>query len=138
MTPRPILGSHARRALATACALFAASTTLADAATQAPVVAPAPAPQPPAAPVVSVVDEQISVMAGSSRLLSMPTRVETVVVGQPNVADAKPISPKDVVIVGKACGTTDIVRNMSASPQPKKTENWMTSNSGKCRLGQRL
>jgi pilus assembly protein CpaC len=114
MTPRPILGSHARRALAIACALFAASTTLADAATQAPVVAPAPAPQPPAAPVVSVVDEQISVMAGSSRLLSMPTRVETVVVGQPNVADAKPISPKDVVIVGKACGTTDIVVHLES------------------------
>jgi pilus assembly protein CpaC len=106
MQLRHFLGSHARRALSIACAMSAVSATLADTAT--------PPTPPPPAPVASVVDEHITVLAGSSRLLAMPTRVETVVVGQPNVADAKPISPKDVVIVGKACGTTDIVVHLES------------------------
>lgn len=118
MKPRPFHGSPIRRALPAASALLASAMALADATNATPIpsvsmpAAAQSAPKP--APAATIVDEPVVVTAGSSRLLAMPTRVETVVVAQPAVADAKPISPTDVVIVGKACGTTDIVVHLES------------------------
>ncbi len=125
-SPSSISFTAARAGAAVAALLLAVSagasgeptpTSASGAPTADAAAANAAAPTAPptaAKPTVSTVDEPITVMAGSSRLLAMPTRVETVVVAQPAVADAKPISPKDVVIVGKAVGLTDIVVHLES------------------------
>ena len=107
------------RRLVVACALataLAAQAANDGAETTGTPVMPAQASMPAVsaqsaapAPKSTVIEEPITVMAGTSRLIAMDERIETVVVAQPGVADAKPISAKDVVIVGKAIGQTDIV-----------------------------
>jgi pilus assembly protein CpaC len=86
------------------------------ASTPAPNTAPiATTPTQVTAPTkVTAAIEPLKVMAGASRMITMPARIESVVVAQPNIADAKPVSPKDVVIVGKTVGTSDMVIHLES------------------------
>lgn len=63
---------------------------------------------------VTAVTEPLQIMAGASRLVTMPARIESVVVAQPTIADAKPVSPKDVVIIGKTVGSSDMVIHLES------------------------
>ena len=53
--------------------------------------------------------EDIDVVAGSSTMISMPSRIERVVVSDPAIADARPVSAQEVVLLGRTPGTADIV-----------------------------
>ena len=53
--------------------------------------------------------DHVDVVAGSSTMISMPSRIERVVVTDPAVADARPVSAQDVVILGRSPGVTDVV-----------------------------
>ena len=54
----------------------------------------------------AAVDE---VQVGSSSLMRLAERVELVVVADPDLVDAKAVSPTEVLVVGKRPGTTDVV-----------------------------
>lgn len=91
----------------------------------APASVAAPAPQVPVsrpatdrgasisphatAPGPVVAGEPVSMVAGTSAVLQFPARVQTVVVAQSTVADAKPVSPQEVIVVGRTVGVTDVV-----------------------------
>jgi len=94
----------------------AAPIVAAPAPASAPIIAPSePAQAQASAPnKVTAVPEALKVMAGASRMLTMPARIESVVVAQPTIADAKPVSPKDVVIVGKTVGSSDMVIHLES------------------------
>ena len=53
--------------------------------------------------------EDIDVVAGSSTMISMPSRIERVVVSDPAIADARPVSAQEVVLLGRSPGMADIV-----------------------------
>jgi Flp pilus assembly secretin CpaC len=53
--------------------------------------------------------DDIDVVAGSSTMISMPSRIERVVVSDPAIADARPVSAQEVVLLGRSPGTADIV-----------------------------
>ncbi|MEY2741776.1 MAG: hypothetical protein RIS21_144, partial [Planctomycetota bacterium] len=53
----------------------------------------------------------ISVMqvnVGASIPMTLPGRARTVVVSKPETADAKPIAPDEIMVIGKSPGTTDV------------------------------
>jgi pilus assembly protein CpaC len=70
-----------------------------------------PAPAPSSAAVVTSRDAgaTIEIVVGSSTLVSLPGRVQTVVLAHPTVADAQPVAPREVVLVGREMGTTDVI-----------------------------
>ena len=77
--------------------------------------APAPIPEPTLAPSLPSVDgNPIELTVGSSKVLNLPGRVERVVVVEPGIADTRPVSPDQVVIVGKAPGTTSVVLRLES------------------------
>jgi pilus assembly protein CpaC len=53
--------------------------------------------------------DDIDVVAGSSTMISLPSRIERVVVSDPAIADARPVSAQEVVLLGRSPGTADIV-----------------------------
>lgn len=86
--------------------------------TEAPAPAMAPAPganaaatdAQAAAPAVTKIDGAgIELLVGASHVLDLPGRIERVVVVEPNIADTRPVSPQQVVILAKAPGTTSII-----------------------------
>jgi pilus assembly protein CpaC len=116
-----VLSSAARHVGLCAILMLALSaradtTEPAAAVASAPVTAPsAPAPEQTAAPTrITAVPDALQVMAGASRMITMPARIESVVVAQPNIADAKPVSPRDVVIIGKTVGSSDMVIHLES------------------------
>jgi pilus assembly protein CpaC len=52
---------------------------------------------------------QIEMPVGGSLVISMPQRIESVIIVLSAMADAKPISPTEVVLVARKPGTTDVV-----------------------------
>jgi pilus assembly protein CpaC len=50
-----------------------------------------------------------ALVVGASTLVRLDGRVELVVVADPEVVDAKPVSPGEVLLVGRAHGATDVV-----------------------------
>ena len=72
--------------------------------TAATVAAPAAANEP-----VNGTHEPVSVVMGGSVMIRTPGRVSTVVVAQPAMADARPVSPNEIIVLGKAVGQTDLV-----------------------------
>ncbi|NBX26122.1 MAG: type II and III secretion system protein family protein [Planctomycetes bacterium] len=70
------------------------------------------APEPVAAVVAAAVaatSEPVSLVMGGSLMIKTPGRVGTVVVAHPAVADARPVSPNEIIVLGKAVGQTDLV-----------------------------
>ncbi|MFM7260569.1 MAG: type II and III secretion system protein family protein [bacterium] len=51
----------------------------------------------------------IALVAGSSSLHAMPARIERVIVVDPKIVDANPVSDREVVFIARAAGTTDVV-----------------------------
>ena len=51
----------------------------------------------------------IEMPVGGSLVISMPQRIESVIIVLSAMADAKPISPSEVVLVARKPGTTDVV-----------------------------
>ena len=72
---------------------------------------PRAAPPPSNAAVVTARDTgaPIEIVVGSSTLVNLPGRVQAVVLAHPTVADAQPVSPREVVLVGREMGTTDVI-----------------------------
>ena len=52
---------------------------------------------------------EIEIPIGGSYLVTLPSQVESVVVAVAAVADAKPVSPTEVVLVARAPGASDVV-----------------------------
>jgi pilus assembly protein CpaC len=107
-------------ALAGSLLLMAACPAVAQQDPQPAQAAPAPEAQPPVTPPVpptpvsapslpAIEGKPLELAVGSSRILDVPGRIERVVVVQPDIADTRPVSPDQVVIVGRAPGTTDVV-----------------------------
>lgn len=70
------------------------------------------APAPVEAPLPGDTYEQgepLELIDGGSRVMSFPDRVERVVIVEPTIADSRPVSPRQVVIFGKAPGATSII-----------------------------
>ena len=89
--------------LAAAAALSTINPPSSPAAQSAPV-------QPPAqAAGTAVRGPQIDIPVGGSLVVSMPQRIESVIIVLSAMADAKPISPSEVVLVARKPGTTDVV-----------------------------
>ena len=65
-----------------------------------------PAPQPIAS---QAGRDVVELFAGTSTLETLPDRIERVVVVDPSVVDANPVSETEVVLVGRKAGITDIV-----------------------------
>lgn len=86
-------------------ALLTASAAIAgrDAAA-APASEPQAADTSPSAPVT-----EIEIPLGGSSLVTLPGQVESVIVAVATVADAKPVSPTEVVIVARRPGASDVV-----------------------------
>jgi pilus assembly protein CpaC len=55
------------------------------------------------------VGEAFEVRAGTSILVTVPSRIERVIVTDPAIADAQPISAEEALLLGRSPGTTDIV-----------------------------
>lgn len=53
-------------------------------------------------------DAAISAYVGKSKLIHLGTQVSRVAVGDPNIADFKVVSPTELMLLGKAVGTTNI------------------------------
>jgi len=53
--------------------------------------------------------EPLVIYAGQSRILNTPWAVEQMSVTNPKVADVEPIGPKQVLVLGRTVGTTDLV-----------------------------
>jgi pilus assembly protein CpaC len=51
----------------------------------------------------------ITLPRGSSIVLTQPTPVQRLAIGDPNVADAVAISPREILLTGKAVGTTSLI-----------------------------
>lgn len=75
--------------------------------------APAPAAQAPAARVEPQDShsegEAIELIDEGSRVITFDDRIERVVVVDPEIADSRPVSPRQVVLFGKSPGTTSVV-----------------------------
>ncbi|MGA1267166.1 MAG: type II and III secretion system protein family protein [Phycisphaerales bacterium] len=87
---------------------------LAADAVQAPSTEPAPptaapdvAPAPVAAP--AWVSEPLLLPEGGSTVIRVDGRVQMVAVAQPAIADARPISDREVLVVARAVGSTDLL-----------------------------
>ncbi len=52
---------------------------------------------------------EISLHAGRSQLLVLPSVIDTVAVADPNVVDVKPLSPTQVLVLAKSFGATDVL-----------------------------
>lgn len=50
----------------------------------------------------------MQVNVGASIPMTLPGRARTVVVSKPETADAKPIAPDEIMVIGKSPGTTDV------------------------------
>jgi pilus assembly protein CpaC len=59
----------------------------------------------PGAPVA----DAVSLVMGGSTVVKTQGRVSMVVVAHPTVADARPVSPEEIIVIGKAVGQTDLV-----------------------------
>jgi len=72
---------------------------------------PRPATSPPPDQVATVPNggDPVVLVMGASATVKTPRRVSTVVVAHPGVADARPVSPDEIIVVGKAVGLTDLV-----------------------------
>lgn len=70
--------------------------------------AASPAPPATAGPPQASATE-IEIPLGGSSLVTLPGNVESVVVAVAAVADAKPVSPREIVLVARKTGTSDVV-----------------------------
>ena len=59
-------------------------------------------------------EPEITLLAGGSTLVSTDSRVEMVVVSDPAVADATPVSANEVMLVARAPGLTDILLKLES------------------------
>ena len=75
--------------------------------TDAPVATASASSPVAAAPQPTPVEIEIPI--GGSSLVTLPSQVESVVVAVAAVADAKPVSPTEVVLVARAPGASDVV-----------------------------
>ena len=73
----------------------------------APTPAPAPTTAPTAAP--AWVTETLLLPEGGSTVLRLDGRVEMVALAQPAIADARPISDREILVVARAVGATDLL-----------------------------
>jgi len=94
---------------------------------------PRAAPPPSNAAVVTARDAgaPIEIVVGSSTLVNLPGRVQAVVLAHPTVADAQPVSPREVVLVGREMGTTDVIFRLESGESVVRScaSAWMTWNS---------
>ena len=115
--PAPAPAPEAAPAPAPAAASSAAPAPAPTPAANAPSVRQppaAPADPPAAAPSPAPIDshsegETIVLVDEGSTVITFEDRVERVVVVDPTVADSRPVSPRQVVLFGKAPGTTSVV-----------------------------
>jgi pilus assembly protein CpaC len=73
----------------------------------APTPASAPATSPNAAPAWAT--ETLLLPEGGSTVLRLDGRVEMVALAQPAIADARPISDREILVVARAVGATDLL-----------------------------
>jgi pilus assembly protein CpaC len=79
---------------------FALAAALALAPLSAPVLA---------RPIQESTAEQLQLRSGDSTLLRLPGRAATVVVAHPEVLDARPIAPDELLLVARSPGATDLL-----------------------------
>jgi pilus assembly protein CpaC len=93
-----------------AVAVAAAALTMLDHAAcpamQAPPAQPSVASMPPEA---AVRGAPLEMLVGGSQMISLSQRLESVIIVLSQVADAKPVSANEVVLVARRPGTTDVV-----------------------------
>jgi pilus assembly protein CpaC len=65
--------------------------------------------------------KEIEVPMGGSSLVTLPGNVESVVVAVAAVADAKPVSPREVVLVARRPGTSDVVFRLESGESIVRT-----------------
>ena len=51
----------------------------------------------------------VELLVGGSTVVKLPSRVESVVVAHPGIADARPVAEDEVIVVGLKVGTSDLV-----------------------------
>ena len=69
-----------------------------------------PAPASPEAHVDAQAEAPaVDVVVGASRMLDLPGRIERVVIVDPAIADARAVSPQQVVVIGKVPGSTNVI-----------------------------
>jgi len=65
---------------------------------------------PPARPTpMARSGDPVAMVVGGSSVVRAPGRVAMVLVAHPGVADARPVSPEEVIVIAKAVGQTDLV-----------------------------
>jgi len=82
-----------------------------------PVMVSEPARAEPAAPTAKAfasapgapLSDAVSLVMGGSTVVKTQGRVSMVVVAHPAVADARPVSPEEIIVIGKTVGQTDLV-----------------------------
>ena len=60
-------------------------------------------------PLAAVVSEPLNLVAGHVRVLSFPSEVQRIIVGDPKVADFRLMSPTELYVLGKSVGTTSLL-----------------------------
>ena len=105
--------------IAIAATLAFPSVSLADAS-----VVPAQDVPPQQVPATDPDADHIDVVAGSSTMISMPSRIERVVVTDPAIADARPVSAQDVVLLGRSPGVTDVVFRLEDGQTVTRRQWW--------------
>ena len=79
------------------------------------------APPPATAALDSGSVTQIEIPVGGSSMVTLPGNVESVVVAVAAVADAKPVSPREVVLVARKPGTSDVVFRLESGESIVRT-----------------
>jgi pilus assembly protein CpaC len=54
-------------------------------------------------------DRPVSLLMGGSTVVKLPSRIESVVVAHPDIADARPVAEDEVIVVGLKVGASDLV-----------------------------
>lgn len=74
-----------------------------------PAAPPVPAPAPTASPVPPAERGSLTVMVDRAKVIRLPERTQTVVIGNPAIADLAVQKNGIVVVTGKSYGTTNLI-----------------------------